>query len=431
MTLYKSTPILYVQSFDTNNATLYLQNSTSGTTTGDGFALYINGSDGYVNVKESGSLYLQTAGTTRQTIDSSGAVTFAGAITHSSTTTNTGAVTCGSTLAVTGATTHTGGVTNSSTTTMTGAATCGSTLGVTGATTLASTLAVTGATTHTGAVTNSSTSTLTGAVTCGSTLGVTGATTCSSTLAVTGATTLSGDTTLTKATPTLTIRATDTTNASLYLQNSTSGSTTTDGFALYTATTAGVADGYVNVKETGSLFLQTAGTTRQTIDSTGAVTFAGAVTHSSTTTNTGAVTCSSTLGATGATTLGSTLGVTGATTLSSTLGVTGATTLNGDVTLSKITPALTVRATDTTSPTLNLQNSTSRSTTSDGLVLYTDGTNGYLLNKEGGTMNIGTNNNSTRISIGSTGTTTFNGQIYGATTLYIATTSTLTGAVTC
>jgi hypothetical protein len=78
-------------------------------------------------------------------------------------------------------------------------------------------------------------------------------------------------------------------------------------------------------------------------DSTGAATFTGATTLSSTlgvtgvTTLTGAATLSSTLGVTGATTLtgaatlSSTLAVTGAATLSSTLTVTGASTFSGDI----------------------------------------------------------------------------------------------------
>ena len=69
-------------------------------------------------------------------------------------------------------------------------------------------------------------------------------------------------------------------------------------------------------------------------DSTGAATFTGATTLSSTLGVTGAATLSSTLGVTGAATLSSTLGVTGATTLSSTLGVTGAATLSSTLAVS-------------------------------------------------------------------------------------------------
>jgi hypothetical protein len=105
-------------------------------------------------------------------IDNTGAITTAASTTFTSLTT-TGAVSVGTTLAVTGASTLTGDVS------------VGGTLTVTGTTTLNSGLSGTTAT-------FSSTLNATGNTTLGGTLGVTGAATLSSTLAVTGNATIGG-----------------------------------------------------------------------------------------------------------------------------------------------------------------------------------------------------------------------------------------------
>ena len=173
---------------------------------------------------------------------------------------------------------------------------------------------------------------------------MTGGTTLSSTLNVTGQTTFANNVQMLKTSPVLQLTSSDDTNTTLQFQTSASGALSTDGVTLYLNNSNNF---YICNKEAANVCIQTAGTTRQTINSAGTVAFTGAGSFGGTLSATGNITSSGTIGGLSSTVLTylSTVSSDVQTQLGSLFSLSGG-SLTGDVVVVKVTPTLTLLSTD-------------------------------------------------------------------------------------